>query len=208
MAASKTHLANLALSHLGHSTSIADLATEQSKEARACRDFYDVARDALLRSFPWRFATTTGALALVSTFTADGSEWGYSYRYPSDALRFWRVLNGASGLASRVRSQNADVRFRIGRDATGRLIYSDLTPAVGEWTIRVDDPTRYTADFDLAFSFHLAWLLAPRITTGDPGKLGQMALQNYAYAVGVAKANDANEDGPDLPADAEWITAR
>ena len=41
--ASSTEIANLALSHLGNGTEIADLETERSSEASACRRFYDVA---------------------------------------------------------------------------------------------------------------------------------------------------------------------
>jgi hypothetical protein len=46
----KIDIANMALRHVGISTEIQDFDAEKSKEAQACRRFYDVARDQLTRS--------------------------------------------------------------------------------------------------------------------------------------------------------------
>jgi hypothetical protein len=76
-------ICNLALSHVGVSTEIANLDTERSKEAQACRRFYEPTREEVLRAFAWPFATRFVDLQLVEEEPND--EWAYSYRYPATA---------------------------------------------------------------------------------------------------------------------------
>lgn len=203
--ASKTAICNMALSHLAHGQEIANVDTERSKEAEACRRFYDVAVDFLLRSFPWNWAKKTVALALVEEEPDD--HWDYSYRMPSDALAFRYLHNGVS------RRETADLRtkFTIGADDTGGLIYTDYTNTdgvYGVYTYRVTDPEKFPPDFTMALSMYLAALIAPRVTGGDQFKLGQRAMQMYDYQITQAKIADANQGAPDLPLDSEFINVR
>src|SRR5688572_11149621 len=110
--ASETEIANLALSHLGVGKEIANLETERSQEAVACRRFYDTARDATLRDFSWPFATKIAVLGLIEADPND--EWDYSYRYPSDCLQLRRILSG-------VRNDTRDSRvpFKLAHDDSG-----------------------------------------------------------------------------------------
>ena len=120
----------MALSHIGSAKDIANLDTDKSDEARACRRFFDVARDATLRDFAWPFAQRRAALGLIETFT-DG-EWTYSYRYPSTALKLHRILSG-------IRNDNRQSRasYEILKDDDGRLIYTDMENAEVEYTEQV-----------------------------------------------------------------------
>src|SRR5665648_440114 len=89
---SATEICNMALGHLASGKEIANLETERSAEAIACRRFFDSARDAVLRDFSWPFATKIKALSLIEE--DPNSEWAYSYRYPTDCLNFRRILSG------------------------------------------------------------------------------------------------------------------
>lgn len=215
--AADVDICNQALSHLGQATEIQDLENEKFAAARACRRFYDDARDQALRDFPWPFATASGALALVAENPT--TEWAYAYRMPADALAFRRLVAGRYGQMTAFGTPVDPVTyppvpwvarppFRIAGDAGGQLIYTDWQDAVGEWTTRVEDPTQYPPDFRLALSFLLASLIAPRVTGGDQFKLGLQAFQRYVMAMQNASANAVNQEQPDPAPDAEWIRAR
>ena len=208
MTISATSVANMALGHLGVTAVIANVDTDTTGEAKAVRLFYDTARDKALGDFVWPWATKVSAVALVNDYTSDNTtEWSYGYRYPNDALRLVRVRSGygrwydanpviqAGGMTS-----TGMVRHRIITDGSGLLLHMDLVdPVTIEYVSRITDASVYPADFVIAFSFLLAALIAPRLTGGDPNKLGIDALKKYALAIGEAKQNAVQQEGPD-----EW----
>lgn len=204
MADSEATICNLALRHLGVSTSIATL-TERSAEAGACNRFFEQVRDEVLRDFPWPFATTIDDLGLVEDFTAGTTayEWGYSYRYPDGCLRFRRILSG-----SRNDSKASRIPYKVGRDDDGQLIFTDMEEARAEWTTRVDDVTEWPPDFCQAMALLLAGYIGPSVAAGDQFKLGDRALQLYQFRMGTARANALNEQQLDEPPDSEFISGR
>jgi hypothetical protein len=78
MATSKTEIVNYSLRHLGQGKTIADLDTEFSAEAKACRAFFNEARDMTLSAYHWSFASKYATLGLVAEDPT--TEWAYSYR--------------------------------------------------------------------------------------------------------------------------------
>jgi hypothetical protein len=197
----KIDICNFALGHLAVSAEIADLDVEQSKEAQACRRFFDVTRDEVLRDFPWPFATSMGNLALVASNPT--TEWGYSYRMPSGVLTFRRILSGV-----RNDTRASRIKYRLAQDATGDLIYTDRASAQGEWTTQITNTERFRPDFVMALSFLLAHRIGPRVAGGDQFKLSDRALQNYYLEIGKARANAANEEQTDDAPDSEFVSAR
>lgn len=198
---SKAAICNMALSHLGVSDQITDVDTESSKEALACRLFYDQSRDEVLRAFPWPFATIIEDLALVEEDPND--EWGYSYRYPATCLKVRRILSGA-----RNDTQASKVPYRIARDDTGRVIFTDKEDAQVEYTQQVTAEEEFDVDFGNALSYLLASKIAPRVAGGDQVKLSDRALRLYLGFVAVAQNTAADEERSDEEPDAAMITAR
>lgn len=197
----KTEIANMAVSHTGSGKEIGDLDTERSQEASACRRFYDIARKQTLKDYWWPFTSTTVALALVeATPTA---EWAFSYRYPANCLEIRRIPSGI-----RNDSEQSRTKFKIGRDLTGFLIYTDKEDAEVEFTFDEEDTDRYPADFIMALSLRLAVYIAPRLTAGDPFKMGDRARALYTQEISKAAANAENEENPDQRPDSEFIRAR
>lgn len=201
MTTSETEIANLAIRHLGVSDEIADLDTDTTVQAQACRAFFDTVRDAVLRDFPWPFATERAALA--GQVTEPNDEWGYSYVYPSDCLQARRIVSG-----NRQETQGDRIRFRVGQDGSSLLIYTDESAPTLEYTKRETDPIRFPPDFVIALSFRLASYIAPSVTGGDPFKLGPLALQRYALEIAQAQAMAGREEMPDELPDASWIAGR
>lgn len=191
----------MAISNLGVGKEIANIDTEQSEEASACRRFYDVARDSTLRDFPWPFSTKIVSLSLIESFTT--GEWTYSYRYPSDCLDARRILSG-----DRNDTRQSRAPYKVLKDSSARIIYTDEENAELEYTERVEDPSFYPPDFQLAFSFRLASLIAPRLTKGDPFNLRKSAMEMYDLEISRAKAGSTNEEQRDEIPDAEFIRMR
>lgn len=183
---SSTEISNIAISHLGIGKEIANLETEQSQEARACRRFYETAKTAVLRDFNWPFANTSKALALIEENPT--TEWKYSYRYPTDALRLLRIFSGV-----RNDTRQSRIPYRILSDSIGKIIYCDEPQATLEYIRDIDDPTIFAPDFTLALSYRLAFYVAPQLTGGDPFQRQQQMLQLYLAELSTARANASNE---------------
>lgn len=196
-----TEIANLSLSHIGIGREIADLDTENSEEAQACRRFYPTTLETVLRDFPYPFANTFAEGQLVEE--DPNTEWGYSYRYPSGCIKLIRILSGL-----RNDNRQSRVPYKIGRDSVGRLIYTDMENACFEYTHFEEDTSKFTPDAVMAFSFRLAAYIAPRLTGGDPFKMGDRAIKYYMMEVQVARANAVNEQQDEEKPQAEWLRAR
>lgn len=207
----------MALSHLKFATEISNLATDQSAQASACRAFYDTVRSAVLRDFKWPFATNIVQLGLLTTNPFPNqngdSEWGYSYQYPSDAANIVRVMPGLQ-----VGSRQARIPYRIyaapaqttgsASNPAGRQILCNLQNAMVEYVIDVQTEDLFSPDFVLAFSLRLAAYIAPRVTAGDPFKLGARAIQMYMAEIDRAKVNAVNEEQIEHDQESEFILAR
>lgn len=198
---SSTSICNMALSHLGVGVSIANVETENSQEANACRIFFDIARDACFRDFSWPFATKTADLALIEEDPND--EWSYSYAYPADCLQFKRILSG-----TRFDNRQSRAPYRIVKDGDAYVIFADNEDAIGEYVFLNEDTQHYPPDFALALSFRVAAYIAPRLTAGDPFKMGERAMRLYQFELSKAQANALNEEQVEQDPQAEMIRER
>lgn len=200
---STTEIANVALSHLGIGKEIDDV-TERSQEASAFRRYFKLAVANVLRDFAWPFATKYVPLGLVTEFTpTDKSEYRFAYRKPADAVTIRKIGSG-------IRRDTSDtmVPFTESMDDDGLLILTDLREARVEYTAYNDNPAYWPDDFTMALTYMLAYLMAPRLTAGDPFKRGDACQSNYFYRLSIARANALNEMqvGPDL--ESSFIMAR
>lgn len=194
--ASEVEICNLALALIGVSQSIAS-RSEGSSESRACDRWFDACRDQLLRGYDWPFAGRYVTLGLVGTDPT--TDWGYSYRYPSDALKVRRIVGST-------RTDPTRFPFRIGSDSTARLIYTDQADAVAEYTVAITDPELFDALFTDALVGRLGARIAPSLSRSEKDIL--RAQQYEQIALGAAFAEAANEGVGDPAPDAESIQAR
>lgn len=207
MAASDTEIANLALLHLGHTVEIGSLATTRTEAAYVMRRLYDTVRRATLRDHAWPFAHKVGALGLVSTYGVDAShptsEWKFVYRMPSDSVRFIKIQSGI-----RNDTRQSEIKFKVSRDASGWVIFTDAEDAIGEWTIDIESVEMYPDDFVLAFSLRLAAYAAPKICGEDPFRMGERSMNLYMKEIDMARANGMNEMVREEEPEPEAIRAR
>jgi hypothetical protein len=197
-----TDLCNMALSMIGVGQRIADVETERSEEAIACREFYIDVMKLMFEQFPYPFAEKSVALGLVEEEPND--EWGYSYGYPSDCVDFKRIVSGLRNDTPRTR-----IKYKIvNRAGGGKLIYTDQPDAVAEYTGAVDDTSNWSGTLRLAFAALLATFLPPRIGGLDGIKAAQTAQGRFNDLISQAKTNAANEEKLDPEGDTESIRAR
>ena len=179
MAQSLTEVAQLAILHCGVSKNIANVLTEKSLEAQACRTVADIARQTTLRGHPWLFAKKFAVPGLVAGPNPMATiEWTYAYRGPSDMLHMVRFVSTRLNNDTR----QSRIPYTMVDDAAGPLIYTNWpgTGATGPVTIEYtwdnQNIAQWTSDFVLAMSYYMAYLIAPVLTIGDPYQLQQKLL--------------------------------
>lgn len=198
--ASVVEICNMAISHLGTGKEISAI-TEASEEANACNRFYEIARDSVLEDYPWPFARKFATLNLIEEDPTD--EWSYSYRYPADCLRINRLQNERS-----YETRQSRVPYIIGSDTSGRIIYTNKQNAKIEYTRKITTVTLQSASFNLALSFRLAMLVAPRLTKGDPTKIKGEMYRLYQEELSKVRSNVINEEQPFEEVESALIRAR
>lgn len=196
-----TVISNLSLGHLGVSKEIANLETERSDSAAACRRFLEPAKKETFRDFNWPFATKYLGAGLIEE--NPNTEWDFSYRYPSDCRRIHKILSGI-----RNDTRQSRVPYILGSDSVGRLIFTDMIDAILKYTVIVTNNDLFTQDYIMMLSLLLASYIAPRVTSGDPFKLGERSYNLYTLSKTKAEATAFNEQQDEEPPESEFIRAR
>ena len=199
--ASSTEIANRALGHLGIGQNIGNLDTSKGADAEACRDFFDIAANDLQRDLPFAFSTKRQLLGLITEEPND--EYNYEYQYPSDCIFAGRINS-----ARITDTEQSAVHYKIMRGSSGKVIWTNCEDAELEYQFLETDSSRYDVDFVLTLSYHLAGLIAPLLTGGDPFGLGQKATDNYEAQRRKAFANALNEQQEEPRPQSEFIAAR
>lgn len=200
--ASKTQICNMMLVRIGVTKFIANIESDQSKEANALNLIFADELAFVIRDFPWPFATAYKNLELVAGSQANpvSSDWVYAYRYPSNCV-FARRLVTIAG-----RKETNPPPYRVGRDGQGKLLYTNQRDAELEYTIEMTAAEELDA---LAISM-LAWKLG---TTAAPSmsrvkKMVDTCREQYEIEKSKAQRAALNEQQQEIPPDAEMIADR
>jgi hypothetical protein len=159
-------------------------AEEDSTEARACRIVFPEARDRVLSSAPWRFATKRLALALATESKPPSSaEWAYHYGYPDDCLV-------ARFLADGRKTRRPDQRIPWRRESTG--ILTDQAEAVLVYTYRHEGIALWPAPVVEALMYLVASGIAPGLA--KKREIRGDCLQLHMLSLSKAKTPDLLEE--------------
>ena len=199
MAQSEADICNIALLRVGHKTLIDDLE-ESNQAARACKVLFTEARDSLLATAPWAFATQRADLAVVED--AERTGWEYAYALPADCITPINIYPGT-------RNPSADVQvpFKLEYSATsGQLLLTDMEDAELLYVARVEEIPLYPPLFVEA----LAWKLASDLALVLPVKpqVGLAMQQGFERALTRAAAVEFRKGLEDQPPQASYIRAR
>ena len=189
-------ICNIALGKAGITETIANIDTEQSVEALWCKTNYGIARDSVLRDFPWRFAIKTVGLGALDEKHRDGR---HVFLYPSDCLNVLSVLNGGV--------LNFEIELIGSGDNMRKVIVTDSPLAHIKYIARVTDPNLFDSLFIVALSWYLASELALSVGGNKEGR-SQLAMQQYEHAKAKAQRASMAEARENAYASGEFMRAR
>jgi hypothetical protein len=194
---SEVDLCNLSLAQLGDAANISSISPpDSSAQAVHCSRFYPMARDALLEMHDWNFATRRASLSLLGDSTTETgdwcSQWIYSYAAPADMMVARKVI---AADAPDDWSANVAIVIRTNqRDA--HLLY----------TVKVTDPTKFSALFSASLVPFLAHYLAGPIIKGTEGiSVSNGMLQRATAILARATASDSSQRRVDIVPAVPWM---
>ncbi|MBQ8886274.1 MAG: hypothetical protein IJY61_01055 [Candidatus Gastranaerophilales bacterium] len=192
----KAKIFNITLKNLRVSVGIQS-SNQTDKNTVVLNEFYEVAREQVLKDFDWNFANSYRELTLTGNIPQN-PKFLYEYDYPNDCV-FAREI---------IPYVDSDlVEFEIASNATGqKVINSNQTPAVLRYTKLVENETFYSTEFVMALCWYLAFLAAPAIT-------GNRAIQSdcmsvYTNILAKSKVMNASEGFIKDTSTCSWLDAR
>jgi hypothetical protein len=196
--ATQLEIVNKALGHI----SVAPIASmaESSAAAVLATQIWDTCRRECLRGHDWAFATVITALS-TANYTIANTDWTYAYQYPSNCVAMWKVYYN---------EKDKDQAFREVYDAvnSAKVILSNVTDAIGEYTYDLTTTDGYDANFVSVLSYFLAANMAKPLT-GDPQLADQMLKMYNAYMSDAERAGSYESDsGKRVDASSAFVDAR
>ena len=192
----KAKIFNITLKNLRVSVSIQN-SNQTDKNTLILNEFYDVAREQVLKDFDWNFANSYRELGLTGNIPQN-PKFLYEYDYPNDCVFAREIIPYVS---------NDLVEFEIASNLSGqKVINTNQTPAILRYTKSVDNETFFSTEFVMALSWYLSFLAAPAIT-------GNRAIQSdcmnvYTHILAKSKAMNASEGYIQNDNGCSWLDVR
>ena len=187
MARTDVSIVNIALSRMGSSTIITSLSDTTDIQAIQANLIYTETRDALLREYPWRFATRH--IKLEQNYAdINQSEFLYSYCYPDDCLRILKIYSEGN---EKEDGREEHEIYSIDCYNDVRIIATDVEDAYADYIAQITDPEL----FDPNFASCLAWRLAAEfavVFSRDFARRNEL-YKVYEIEIETARALDMSE---------------
>jgi len=191
----KTAICNLALQAMGARPSLNDVDADATKVASELKAAYDNARDAVIRSHEWKFATALGTWAAMATAPAFGFGKKYALAADPHCLRVLRLHPDYHGGAP---------LWRV----VGRELHTDEgAPLYVEFLFRVTDTALMDPMFVEALALKLALATAANIIGEKANKQAELA-RRHAEAIRDARWAGAIEGRRRDPPAGDFLSAR
>ena len=192
----KAKIFNITLKNLRVSVSIQN-ANQTDKNTIVLNEFYDSAREQVLKDFDWNFANSYRELSLTGNIPIN-PKFLYEYDYPNDCV-FAREIIPFGDIEI--------VEFEISANSDGqKVINTNLTPAILRYTKSVDNETFFSTEFVMALCWYLAFLAAPAITGNR--SIQSDCLSVYTNILAKSKAMNASEGYIKNNDSCSWLDAR
>ncbi len=192
----KSKIFNLTLKNLRVSVGIQN-SNQTDRNTVVLNEFYDSAREQVLKDFDWNFANSYRELSFTGNIPQN-PKFLYEFDYPNDCLFAREIVPYVN---------NEVVEFEVATNASGqKVINTNITPAVLRYTKSVDNEIFFSTEFVMALCWYLAFLSAPAIT-------GNRSLQNdclsiYRSMLIKAKTVNASEGYTKNADGCNWLDAR
>ncbi len=160
-------------------------------------EFYDSAREQVLKDFDWNFANSYRELALTGNIPQN-PKFLYEYDYPNDC-------NFAREIISY--TDKEIIEFEVAANSAGqKVINTNMTPAILRYTKSVDNETFFPTEFVMALCWYMAFLAAPAITGSRA--VQSDALNIYMSILAKAKSINASEGYTKSDTACSWLDVR
>ena len=182
--ATEIDICNLALAHLGDDATIASISPpEGSTQAEQAARFYPLARNSLLESHTWNFASKS---ATLSTTPNNLEQWEYAYVAPADMMTPLAIISPTAHNDYATRMSSGDTPGGITSNYSPTIVAGHYTPqqftlegiyiytnqenALLRYQALITDSTKFSPLFVITLSWHLASMMAGPIIKGDQGR--------------------------------------
>lgn len=187
---------NIALKNLRVSVSIQN-ANQSDKNTIILNEYYDMAKEHVLKDFDWNFASVYRELTLTGNIPAN-PKFLYEYDYPNDCLCTRELISYID---------DKSLEFEVAANKSGqRVINSNVVPAVLRYTKLIDNETFFPTEFAMSLSWYLAFLAAPAITGNR--SIQSDCLNIYSSMLAKAKVMNATEGYSKVQEECSWIDIR
>lgn len=179
----QTEICNLALNKLGSPTIVS--IDDETKNARACKNYWEQTRDEVLESHPWRCAIKRDRLALEDA--EPEYEYSYAFTLPNDCLRVLEMY--------------PDEEYRI----EGESLLSDSDECYIKYISRVTNTTKFNPLLVKAIATLLALNISYHISHNVA--LVNSLRQEYEWILQRAKNVDALGSQEQEDKNTDWVDA-
>lgn len=192
---------NMALGFIGTRTVAS--ANENTPEAIQCELFWDNARRAALRDYPYPFAQARVYLAMLTNFPEEyENEWQYAYSWPNKALKVHRIHK--QGKENRLCKEKYIIR--VIDNLT--IILCNVEKAVAEITQDVTEVSLWDDMFIHSMARKLACLIAVPLLKNNRQKVEETE-QLYTIQLQNMRSQAAGEEEEEqLEVPDSWLLTR
>lgn len=197
MAYSKVGIFNMALNHLGITAPIATNSFDKDSRAIILNNFYETARDEVLKAFDWGFAVAYKDLTL-STEISPNPKFPYVYDCPNDCIAARAIIDTIKG---------EEKKFESFANSLGNKSFlAEIECARLRYTRRVEKETLFEPEFAITLSYYLAALAGETITGQQ--KKADSCMQKYEWKLSKAKQLNAQEGAADDEDNSQYYDVR
>ncbi len=199
MAVSKLQILNVALNILGVAIPI-EISEKKDTRYVLLNNYYELARDYVLKDFDWNFASTFRELSLYNLKNTDDTylNYEYCYSYPNNCICARDIFEKGGYVLN---------KFYIhSLDDDRKVILTNVDNAVLRYTRRVEKENFFSVEFSLALAYYLASMTAS-VLVGSLQK-GEVAFQKYSQLIRHAKYLNAQEGTDNIYSDDTYLDKR
>lgn len=197
MAYSKIDIFNMALNHLSVSAPIATNSMNKDSRAIILNNFYETARDEVLKAFDWGFANAYKDLTL-STETSPNPKYPYVYDCPNDCISARAIIDTIKG---------DERKFEPFSNSQGEKCFmAEVECARLRYTRRVEKEDLFEPEFVMVLSYYLAALAGETITGQQ--KKAESCMQKYEWRLRKAKQLNAQEGAAEDEDNSQYYDVR
>ena len=181
--ASRLDIYNMALGFIG--TGTIGSPNERRPEAIQCDLYWDRARRAALRDYPYSFARRRVQLAEKPLPDVYEEQWHHAYAWPEKCIKVVRMIRNG-------REVFCNPDFVVRNEGSENIILTDVEVAQAEIVVDQEDISLWDDLFVLAMARKLAAMVCVPLLKNNQAKLQELE-QLYQLAIPKADGQDASE---------------